>query len=49
VHAANILVRNPQGDANSGLDLEYLAAVGATSGLQQWRELARELLTEDRS
>jgi len=49
VHAANILVRNPQGDANSGLDLEYLAAVGATSALQQWRELAREVATEDRS
>jgi putative nucleotidyltransferase with HDIG domain len=49
VHAANLLVRNPEAQAESGLDLEYLAAVGATSALQEWRRLAREVATEDRA
>ena len=50
VHAADILVRSPEAGVQSGLDLEYLAAVGAASSLPEWRNLARDVVaTEDRS
>lgn len=48
VHAANILCRDPEAQAESGLDLEYLGAVNASSGLQEWRSLARDVADQDR-
>ncbi len=45
VHAADILARNPAGEGDCRLDMEYLATVKATSALPEWRRLAHEIAT----
>jgi putative nucleotidyltransferase with HDIG domain len=43
VHAADILAQNLAGEGDGRLDLEYLAAVKATSALAEWQRLAHEI------